>query len=134
MAGVPRLKILHYTLDGDLVQQHEVADADVVVVRHLSCGRNARNESQLLYIIDPRELHRERLNRHKQPPRATDPRALTVDWRACFVDGRLLYLDSSRSRANGKCGHLRIPRVSLPHLRSSWLVNDESEYSATSTP
>lgn len=45
----PRLEILHHAFNRNLVQQHKIADADVVLAHHLASPhtrtRDARNES-----------------------------------------------------------------------------------------
>lgn len=55
------------------------------------------------------------VNSHDQPPRATDPRALTVGWLACSLHRRPTSL-SRVAILHGECGHLQ----TLPLLRFDW--------------
>lgn len=50
---VPRLEILHHALNRNLVQQHEIADADVVGVRHLALFHSRTRDAHRSHADSP---------------------------------------------------------------------------------
>lgn len=120
---VPRLEILHHALNRNLVQQHEIADADVVGVRHLA-----------LFYTRTRDAHTQihQVNSRDQPPRATDPRALTptVGWLACSLHRRPTSL-SRVAILHGECGHLQASRSFVSIGRWWRVANRATPYALT---
>lgn len=69
----PRLEILHHAIDRNLVQQHEIADADVVLARHLALSHTRTRDA------------RDKLTGNStQPTTARDRPARTDGWLAWY--------------------------------------------------
>lgn len=106
----PRLEVLHHAFNRNLVQQHKITDADVVLARHLASPHTRTRDAGNKSTDNP-----------TRPTTARDRPARTNGWLLALTLTRIwcvVLAARAPSSANfvilrGECGHLQTSRSVL---------------------